>query len=67
MPYTQVYAFEPIPAIYSVLVRNLYNTSSESVTEGTCPKPVSLQVALGAYQTEEEFHFFEDNPGESTR
>lgn len=65
--YTQIYAFEPIPANYSVLVRNLYNTSSDSVKAGTCPKPVALRVALGADLAEEEFHFFEDNPGESTR
>ncbi|CAM9789830.1 unnamed protein product [Pylaiella littoralis] len=63
----QVYAFEPIPAIYDVLVRNLSNASSDSVKAGTCPKPVSLRVALGAEQAEEQFHFFEDNPGESTR
>ena len=63
----QIYAFEPIPENYSVLVRNLYNTSSDSVKAGTCPKPVALRVALGAEQGEEEFHFFEDNPGESTR
>lgn len=64
---TQIYAFEPIPANYSVLVRNLYSISSDSVKAGTCPKPVALRVALGAEQGEEEFHFFEDNPGESTR
>jgi len=63
----QVYAFEPIPAIYDVLVRNLYNTTFASVSEGTCPKPIALRVALGEEKTEEEFHFFEDNPGESTR
>lgn len=64
---TQIYAFEPIPANYSVLVRNLFNTSSDSVKAGACPQPVALRVALGAEQGEEEFHFFEDNPGESTR
>lgn len=64
---TQIYAFEPIPANYSVLVRNLFNTSSASVEAGACPKPVALRVALGADQGQENFHFFEDNPGESTR
>eukprot|EP00903_Cladosiphon_okamuranus_P007602 g7373.t1 len=63
----QIYAFEPIPVNYSVLVRNLFNTSSDSVKAGACPKPVALRVALGADRGEEEFHFFEDNPGESTR
>ncbi|CAM9293383.1 unnamed protein product, partial [Ectocarpus sp. 12 AP-2014] len=63
----QIIAFEPIPVIYDVLVRNLFNASSGSVKEGTCPKPVALRVALGPEQAEEEFYFFRDNPGESTR
>eukprot|EP00752_Nemacystus_decipiens_P003003 g2786.t1 len=63
----QIHAFEPIPANYGVLVRNLYNTSSDSVKAGTCPQPVALRVALGAEQGDAEFYFFEDNPGESTR
>lgn len=63
----QVYAFEPIPAIYNVLVRNLNNNSADIFKGGSCPKPITLRVALGAEQAEEEFHFFGDNPGESTR
>ncbi|CAM9464824.1 unnamed protein product [Scytosiphon promiscuus] len=63
----QVYAFEPIPAIYDVLVRNLNNNASDIIKGRSCPKPIILRVALGAEQAEEEFHFFGDNPGESTR
>ncbi|CAM9091557.1 unnamed protein product, partial [Hapterophycus canaliculatus] len=63
----QVYAFEPLPTIYTVLVRNLSNNSLDVTKGGSCPKPITLRVALGAEQAEEEFHFFGDNPGESTR
>ncbi|CAM9552419.1 unnamed protein product, partial [Laminaria digitata] len=62
----KVYAFEPIPDIYSVLVRNLH-TSVSSVETGAGPRPVALRVALGAEQGEGEFHFFGGSPGESTR
>ena len=62
----QVYAFEPIPDIYSVLVRNLHTSVGPSET-GDGPKPVALRVALGAEQDVGEFHFFGGSPGESTR
>lgn len=64
--FKQVYAFEPIPDIYSVLVRNLH-TSVSSAETGAGPRPVALRVALGAEQDEGEFHFFGSSPGESTR
>ena len=64
--FKQVYAFEPIPDIYSVLVRNLH-TSVSSAETGAGPRPVALRVALGAEQGEGEFHFFGSSPGESTR
>lgn len=64
--FKQIYAFEPIPDIYSVLVRNLHTSVSAAET-GAGPRPVTLRLALGAEQGEGEFHFFGSSPGESTR
>lgn len=66
MPFCmQVYAFEPIPVIYDVLVKNVH--SVEPVIAGVCPKPVVLRVALGAEQDQQLFIYFDTGPGESTR
>ncbi|CAM9981403.1 unnamed protein product, partial [Choristocarpus tenellus] len=62
-----VIAFEPIPAIYDVLVRNLYQNSVALVKSGECPRPLALQVAVGAGKSQDTFTFYHDNPGESTR
>lgn len=62
---SQVVAFEPIPPMYHVLVRNL--KSCKSAWTSPASSPVSLQLALGAEQGQEEFTFYLDSPGESTR
>lgn len=67
---SQIYAFEPIPVIYDVLVRNLRNNSLKlkfGDSTNSIPKPVALQIALGAEHGYQEFTFFRDSPGESTR
>lgn len=65
---SQIYAFEPIPVIYDVLVRNLRNNSLKfGDSSSSVPRPVALRIALGAEHGYQEFTFFSDSPGESTR